>query len=515
MELGFGTLAVQSLNLGVVVLDSHARIVSFNSWLERTSGLRASDVQGKRLSVVFPEWAKGHLARAVNTALSAGEPCTLGAPLEPSPFPLHWDEARREAGERLVQAIEVRPFAVAGAKYCTIQILDVTAAFERELRASELVERADHARRTQREFLARMTHEIRTPMNGVLALTELLLMSELDADQRETAEVIHHSSHALLAIINDVLDLSKIDAGKMIIAKAACDVRRVTREVRAVLQIQANEKAIELRVEVEPTLPDSLVIDELRCRQVLLNLLGNAVKFTPPQGRVTLRLSWSQVSTTLVTLCFSVADTGIGIEEPGRLFRNYTQADSTISKRFGGTGLGLSISKQLVELMGGTIGVESVPGRGSNFWFTLPSELDAGLAGEVAPTSATLAKHAGRVLVVDDNRVNRLVASKLLAQIGYHVSTADNGRIAVDMVAAAPFDIVFMDCQMPVLDGYEATRELRRLGFTELPIIAVTAGAVEGEREYCLESGMSDYLAKPLTLKAVSALLERLRVRAA
>ena len=506
---------MDGLDVGIAVLDSDTRIVAFNRWLERTSGYAAEEVRGQLWGVVFPSWVQPPLSRALDAVFTSGQPVVVARALDPAPLPLHWDEQARRNGARIAQSVKLLPIVAETGSYCLLQVIDVSDETLREQRLSELATRAQESRNAQRQFLARMSHEIRTPMNGVIALCELLLLSNLDAEQRETLEVIHDSSHSLLGIINDVLDFSKIDAGKMTINKSACDVRSTVKAVTALLGARAAEKKVRVRLRLDESLPEVVIVDELRTRQVLLNLIGNAIKFTDPEGQVEVVARWADEAGSTGTLTFAIEDSGIGIANPDDLFRVYAQADGTISQRFGGTGLGLAISKQLVELMGGQIAVRSTLGRGSTFWFTLPAEVTASTVLEVEPKSATVMRNTGKVLVVDDNRVNQLVAGKILTQMGYHVATADNGQRAVEMVGLGGYDVVFMDCQMPVMDGYQATRELRALGYTQLPIVAVTAAAVEGEREACFAAGMSDYLAKPLTLRAVSDLFERLRSNAA
>lgn len=516
VDVALGNLAVQSLNVGVAVLDDHTRIILFNDWLVRASGLAKDQVIGQPLASLFPEWSVGRLAHALRSALTRGQPVILSHALNKAPFPLHWDPRARREGARMAQAVQLSPLKVDGKAFCSLQVVDVTAAVVREQRLYDLASQARQARNAQREFLARMSHEIRTPMNGVLALCELLLLTQMTSEQHETLEVIHSSGQSLLGILNDVLDFSKIDAGKMTICKVPSDVRRLMKDVGAILDARAKQKNLRVSIVVDEGMPGQVEMDELRTRQVLLNLLGNALKFTEPSGEVQACARWTtDTSGGVGTISFSVKDTGVGIANPAGLFQSYAQGDATISQRYGGTGLGLAISKQLVELMGGTIGVDSVPGEGSTFWFTMPAEVKASVQVECESHPGATVRKGGRVLVVDDNRVNQLVATKMLTQMGYDVTTADNGQAAVELVVRERFDLVFMDCLMPVMDGYAATRELRRLGHSHLPIIAVTAGVLDGEREVCLEAGMTDYLSKPLTIKAVSSLMDRLNVGAA
>jgi len=367
------------------------------------------------------------------------------------------------------------------------------------------------ASRAKSEFLANMSHEIRTPMNGVLGMADLLLTGDLSDESRGYAETIHSSGEALLAILNDVLDFSKIEAGKMDFEEVPFDPRRCLDDVAALMDGRARERGVALTAMATAAVPRQVVGDPSRSRQVLLNLVGNAVKFTQ-DGEVAIRLGVAEGG-----LLFEVVDTGIGISEEAKeqLFDAFTQADSSTSRRFGGTGLGLAISRRLVEGMGGEIGVESVEGEGTAFWFILPLHAVEGQI-EVA-TAATAPAAVARplhLLLAEDNAVNRLVATKCVERLGHTVESAANGREAVATWQGGRFDAVLMDCQMPEMDGYEATAEIRRLereGGVErrTPIIALTAHAMGGDRERCLAAGMDDYVAKPLRSDELTDALAR------
>ena len=376
-------------------------------------------------------------------------------------------------------------------------------------------EHAEAANRAKSQFLANMSHEIRTPMNGILGMAELLLDTPLSARQRRYLETLYRSGESLLDIINDVLDFSKIEAGKLELAPVDFSLRATVRDVVGAFSERASRKGLALECRIDEDVPDALHGDAARLRQVLNNLIGNALKFTETgQVRVTAARAPGD------RLRIAVSDTGIGIaaEDRARIFDAFAQADLSHSRRYGGTGLGLSISRQLIELMSGQIGLDSMPGQGSTFWLEVPFAPAAqAVAGFIpAATPRVLPRLLGHVLLAEDNAVNEAVARAMLESFGLRVSVARNGREVLEAVAAQTFDIVLMDCQMPEMDGFEATRRIRQRELEQgvaaqsrQPIVAVTANAIEGDRERCLAAAMDDYLSKPFNKADLYALLSR------
>jgi two-component system sensor histidine kinase/response regulator len=383
--------------------------------------------------------------------------------------------------------------------------------------AKAIAENASHAKS---DFLARMSHEIRTPMNAIIGLTQLVMRTELSAKQATHLQKVEKSAKALLGIINDILDFSKIEAGKMSIESVSFDLHEVLDNLSNIITSKVDEKTLEIAFHIDADVPYFLEGDPLRLGQVLINLVSNAVKFTE-QGSVNLEIHVHSQNTQQVYLQFSVCDTGIGMspEQLAHLFESFHQADGSISRRYGGTGLGLAISKQLVELMGGNIHVESELGKGSCFSFEMIFNKAENQTPQKPVQTAFLTTQklthirGAKVLLVEDNVINQQIAREFLEQLFIHVDIANNGLIALEKVQEHEYDLILMDIQMPVLNGLDATRQLREAGYT-LPIIAMTSHAMTGDKEKSLSVGMNDHLTKPIDIeKLENALLEWLPER--
>jgi CheY-like chemotaxis protein/nitrogen-specific signal transduction histidine kinase len=384
----------------------------------------------------------------------------------------------------------------------------------------EAKEAAEAAVRSKSDFLANMSHEIRTPLNAVLGLTGLLLNSDLTAQERNYVETVRSSGNTLLSVINEILDYSKIEGGKMELESQPFHLRECIAVAVDLVKAAADQKGLAIKSELDQSIPEYFKGDVTRLRQILVNLLGNAVKFTH-DGTIEISVIGTPIAAKeckQYELRFSISDTGIGIPEEklDRLFQSFSQVDSTTTRKYGGTGLGLAISRKLVELMAGEIWVVSKPGVGTTFHFTIQVEKAEEISNPVDPGVIELREISSqemvrplRILLAEDNAVNQMVAIQMLKRLGYSADVAGNGLEVLQALERQPYDVVLMDVQMPEMDGLVAAQEIRKLWPKGPRIIAITAYALKGDRERCLAAGMDDYISKPIVIEELRRVLEK------
>ena len=503
---------VQASREAILAKTLEGVVTSWNPGAEALFGYSEAEMVGRAIDVLIPPEGRDEEAHF-------RQQVARGIPVE------QFETVRvRKDGTAVSVAITLSPLADADGTISGIGTIcrDVTERHRAEEQLAAARDVALEASRLKSDFLANMSHEIRTPMNAVIGLTGLLLDTSLTEEQAEYASAVRSAGEALLQIINDILDFSKIEAGKLRLEVMDFGLRAVLDEVADLLGARAREKGLEISVQVDPDAPSFVRGDPGRLRQVLTNLVGNAIKFSD-HGQIVVRAATTGTTREATTFRFEVSDTGMGISPEGQrqLFQAFAQVDSSATRRHGGTGLGLAISKQLVEMMGGQIGLTSSLGSGSTFWFSL--DLPAAKGPELPDLArddlsqlpvfngARVPAAGARLLVAEDNPVNQLVATRMLEKLGYRADVAANGAEALEALTRIDYAAVLMDCQMPELDGFEATREIRRRQILpwRTPVIAMTASATQGDRDRCFDADMDDYISKPVRLAELAAVLAR------
>ncbi|MBC3764632.1 PAS domain S-box protein [Neptunicella marina] len=486
------------------VINKQGIIESVNKKSTEMFGYSEQEFTGQNISMIVSDEHRSHHDQYIQNYLTTGRASIIGK--------TRALEAKRKDGTVFPIALNVGEALTDDGIYFTGIIRDISEIKQKQQELIWAKEQAQSAEKAKSLFLANMSHEIRTPMNGILGSLSLMEATSLDDNQREMFKIIKSCSDSLLIIINDILDISKIESGKMTIEAVNFQLQKIIEEVAFLNTNASAEKGITIHSFIDSNVPEYLVCDVVRLKQILMNLVSNAVKFSYSDSDVFINVSLLNESQDNLRVEFCVQDRGIGmsLDEQAKLFQDFSQADNSITRKFGGTGLGLAICAKLIDLMGGNIRVNSEKGIGSSFVFEL--DMQRGEKQEETSNHIDMSNfashHPHKILLVEDNIVNQIVAVSMLENLGYECDVAENGQQAVDMCTEQAYSLIFMDMQMPVMDGVTATKLILKIN-PGIPVIAMTANALQEDKDKCLNAGMREFVTKPIVLKDIAQVIEK------